>query len=181
MHHGRGEVMSDSQENECSAWLEECIKAFPKLKDYKISCRYAMLRQNLVFTTHSSVTTMRNVEPEEVLLKGDSNVTITRKESKSFKIDMNQNLRKIRIPILRKQVVQYYLISELVRIDNLELVVVSKEGERAKRRCLPKKEFEEKLHQKFNELRAASGLPPIGNMENVEKAISKILSEITFE
>lgn len=167
--------------NECSAWLQECMKAFPKLKDYRISCRYARIAPNLVFTTHSSVTTTRNVEPEEVLLKGDSNVTITRNESKAFKIDMNQNLRKIRNPLLRKQVVQYHLVSELARIDDLELVVTTKEGERTKRKRMPKKEFDEKLRLKFNELRAASGLAPIGNMENVERAVSKILSEITFE
>lgn len=173
--------MSDPMENECSAWLQDCMKAFPKLKDYKITCKYARLRPNLVFTTHSSVTAIRNVEPEEVLLKGDSNVTITRKESKSFKMDLNQNIRKIRNPLLRKQVMQYYMISELVRIDNLELVTTVKEGERAKRKRMPKKEFDEKLRLKFNELRAASGLAPIGNMENVERAVSKILSEITFE
>lgn len=173
--------MSDSMKNECSTWLQDCMKAFPGLKDYKITCKYARIAPNLVFTTHNSVTTIRNVEPEEVLLKGDSNVTITRKESKEFKIEINQNIRKIRNPLLRKQVVQYHLVSELVRIDDLKLVTVVKEGERAKRKRMPKKEFDEKLRQKFNELRAASGLAPIGNMENVERAVSKILSEITFE
>ncbi len=174
-------MMSGSIENECSAWLEECMKAFPELKDYKITCSYAKIPKNLIFVTHSSMTMVRNVEPEEVLLKGDSNVTITRKESKKFKIEINRNLRKIRNPLLRKQVIQHDLISELVRIGSRELVTVVKEGERAKRRRVPKKELDGKLHLKFNEVRAASGLPPIGNMANVEKAISRILSEVRFD
>lgn len=164
-------------------WLKECMNAFPKLKGYKITCRYAKMRPENISITHGSAIVKRDVDPEAVLLnlKGDSTATIIERQSKKFRIEINQNIRKIRNPLLRKQVIIHSLVGDLVRIEGKRMITKRKEGERRKKKRIPKKEFDEIFLQKFNEVRALSGLPPVANMSNVNAAITKILSEIKFE
>ncbi len=168
-------------ENECMDWLNECMKAFPNLKKYTIACGYAKTPEHIMGRLHSSVAINREVNAEEVLLGGKSAVIVREETSKDFRIEINTKLRNIRNPLLRKQVVMHTIIYELVRIDNMNMVIVRKEGERTRRMRLNKKEFEEEFLRKFNEVRALSGLPPVANMANVNAAIAKILSEIKYE
>ncbi|MFH1127293.1 MAG: hypothetical protein V1718_04255 [archaeon] len=168
-------------ENECNTWLKECMDAFSKLKNYRITAEYAKMSPETLYITHGSSRITRDIDPETVLLKGDASVTIIEKRNKKFRIDLNQNIRKIRNPLLRKQVVTHMLISALVRIESKRMITKRKEGERRKNKRMPKKEFDEIFLEKYNGMRARSRLPPIANMANIDAAIRKILSEIRFD
>lgn len=66
----------------------------------------------------------------------------------------------------------------MLHIENEDLIALSKDYARRKNKRIRKREFDEKIHERFNEIRAASGLPPVRNMADVEAAIHKIVDGI---
>lgn len=122
---------------------------------------------------HGRVRVTREVDPEAVLLEGRSGAVIRRKACGEFRITINENLGKMGHPLLRKQVVQHTIIHELLHIE--DLITLSKDYAQRKKKRIHKKEFDEKIHERFNEIRTAFGLPPVKNMADVDVAIHKIV------
>lgn len=154
--------------------------AFPRLKRHSIICQYARTPKNILGRVHGKISVTRDVDPEAVLLEGRSSTVVKRKADGKFRITINENLGKIGHPLLRKQVVQHTIIHELFHIENEDLLTLSKDYTRRKKKRIHKKEFDEKIHERFNEIRTASGLPPVRNMADVDAAIHKIVDGINL-
>lgn len=165
---------------ECTQWLEECRKVFPKLKRYKITCTYTKILGNILGRARGKISLKRDVDPVALLLEGLSKAKIRRKFNREVKIEINDKLKKIENPLLRKQVVQYTVIHELLHFEKKHPLVLSKSYRRRKIKKIHKKEFEKLVFERFNELRKLSNLPEIKSSEDLELAIGKILSEIKF-
>lgn len=143
-------------------------------------CDYAKIPKHIIRRVSSRITVMRDVDPEALLLEGRSDAVIKIKTGGEYTIQINSNIRKVRNPLLRRQVVHHTLIHELLHIENKDLITLSKAYGRRKKKRIHKKEFDEKVHARFNEIRAKSGMPPIKNMADADAAINKVLSDIKF-
>jgi DNA polymerase III epsilon subunit-like protein len=167
-------------ENECVEWLKECRKVFPKLRLYKITCSYTKVPENILGRAKGKVLVKRDVDPEALLLHGIAKAKIKRKVIREVDIEINEKLKEIRNPLLRKQVVQHTIIHELLHFEKKDLLTLSKSYGKRKIKKIHKKEFEELVFERFNQLRKLNNLPEIRSKEDLRLAISKILSDINF-
>jgi uncharacterized protein YggL (DUF469 family) len=169
------------EDMECIEWLEECRKAFPKIKRYKIFCDYAKISNKALGRVEGSIQMQRLIDPESLLLNGKAKMKIKRKTIKEFKIKINENLRKIDNSMLRKQAVQYVIIHELMHIENKDLLTLSKKYRKRKTKKIHKKEFKNIVLKKFNTIRQLNGMPRIRNIKHMELAMNEIFSRVQKE
>ncbi len=120
----------------------------------------------------------REVDPESLLLYGRAEPKIRRKISGDFEIKINEKLRKIKNPAMRKQVVQYVLIHELLHLENKDLLALSKSYGKRKKKRIHVAELEKMAFERFNQLRELTGMPRIRRVEDLKLAINKIASEL---
>lgn len=102
---------------------------------------------------------------------------IVRKKPSKYEIEINENLKKIKEKDVRKQIVQHIIIHELMHVLNEDIVTLSKEYKRRKKKKIHVKDFEKEVFQRYNELRKLNGLPPISKQDDLELAINKILKK----
>ena len=90
-------------------------------------------------------------------------------------------MQKIKNIALRKQIVQYILIHELIHIENEDLLTLSKEYNRRKKKKIHTHDFENDVFKRFNELRASKGIMQIQKSEHLEIAMQRILESINWK
>lgn len=160
--------------DEVVEWLFECRKVFPKLDKFAIEGAYAPLSYKLLGRMKGAAVSFTDIDAARLLLEGVADRKRSIKSENKFQIEVNQNLQKIDPPELRKQVVQHVLLHELMHIDYQDHIVSAKSYARRKRKKFHTKEFEEKIHEKYNAIRKAQGLPEIPDADNVHLAVNKI-------
>ena len=151
--------------------MHECKEVFPKLKRYKITCEYGKLPKNVLGCTSRLV--RREISAEDILLLGES-----RKPEKEFEIKINEKLRKIEKEEVRKEIVQYIMVHELLHLENKDLLTLAKNYKKRKKKKIHVKEFDKEVFERYNKLRELRGLPKIQKIEDLEFAIHKIISKI---
>ena len=164
--------------SEVIEWLFECREVFPKLDKFAIEGIYAPLSCKLLGRMKGAAVSFTDIDAARLLLEGIADKKRSLKSENKFQIEVNQNLQKIGPIELRKQVVQHVLLHELMHIDCQDHIVSAKSYARRKRKKFHTKEFEAKIHEKYNQLRKAQGLPEITNADNVHLAVNKIASKV---
>ncbi len=160
--------------SEVIEWLFECRKVFPKLDRFAIEGTYAPLSHKLLGKMKGTAVSFTDIDAAKLLLEGIADKKRSIKSANKFQIEVNQNLQKIEPAELRKQVVQHVLLHELMHIDYKDHVVSAKSYARRKRKKFHTKEFEERIHEKYNQIRKTQGLPEIPDSDNVHLAVNKI-------
>ena len=156
--------------DELAEWLHECRKVFPKLDKYKITCEYKKLPKNVLGCVGELV---REIMPEDILLFGE-----TKSQNGEFEMKINEKLKKIEKEEVRREVVQYVMVHELLHLENKDLSTLSKNYKKRKKKKIHVKEFNKEVFERYNKLRELRGLPKISKFEDLEFAIHKIISKI---
>lgn len=167
--------------NECSDWLDETRVVFPQIKRKKIKSDYKAMSHKKLGYVSAKVEKRLDFDATALLLGEDTRVNQKKIRPKEFKIYINVGLQKIKNIALRKQIVQYILIHELIHIENEDLLTLSKEYNRRKKKKIHTHDFENDVFKRFNELRASKGIMQIQKSEHLEIAMQRILESINWK
>jgi len=164
--------------NELEEWMKECMNVFPSLKGIKIECKYRKLPKNTLGRIKGKVFMKRDIDVETLLIEGKAKVKIKREKPREYEIEINEKLKGIKKEVIRKQIVQHTIIHELLHIENDDLISLTKDYKRRKKKKLHVKEFKNEVFKRYNEMRKLNGLPPIERKEDFDMAIGKIMREL---
>jgi hypothetical protein len=164
-------------EDECSEWLGECLKVFPKLGKYVVTARYYRMSKKVLSRIKMYVTGLKDIDVEALLLRGESKSETKVDLSEFYEIQINSKLREIENAEVRKQIVQHTMIHDLLYAERKDLKTPGK-NKKAKQKEAYEEEFEEELFQRFNKLRELNGLPAIKKREDFDIAFSKVLTKL---
>lgn len=170
-------------EDECSEWVNECLKVFPKLGKYVVTARYYRLSKKLLSRIRMNTLNV-DIDVEDLLLRGESKSEPKIALRGFLEIQINNKLKEIENREVRKQIVQHTMIHNLLYAEkkDLESEGENKKAETNKKKKKQKKkeeeEFEEEVFQRFNKLRELNGLPPIKKREDLDLAFSKVLTKL---
>ncbi|MCG2718399.1 MAG: hypothetical protein L6408_06155 [Nanoarchaeota archaeon] len=165
---------------ECMLWLDEIRQPFPKLDKKVILAEYKKMSKKSLGFVKAKIEQKIDFDPEALLLGKNPKIKKKRTKPSEFKIFINQELQKIKNEALRKQVVQSIMVHELLHIENEDLVTLSKDYRRRKKKKIHTKYFEEEYFKRFNQLRKMKGIMEIEKKEHLNIAINKILQSIDF-
>jgi len=164
--------------DECMEWAFECRKVFPTLDKFSIEAGYAKTPKNALGRVKGIVKAAQDFDAIELLLTGIKKSKNSKKLEEKFTIEINQEIKKVEPEEIRKMVVQHILMHELLHIENKDLLTLSKQYRKRKTKKIHKKEFEEEMHKRYNELRRLNGLPEIKNAKDANMAVNKIAGKI---
>ena len=154
------------------------MQVFPSLKRIKIECKYKKLPKNTLGRVKGKVLMKRDIDIEALLIEGKVKAKIKREKPKEYEIEINEKLKGIKKEVIRKQIVQHTIIHELLHIENEDLISLTKDYKRRKKKKLHVKEFKNEVFKRYNEVRKLNGLPPIERKEDLDTAIGKIVEEL---
>ena len=154
------------------------MQVFPSLKRIKIECKYKKLPKNTLGRVKGKVLMKREIDIEALLIEGKVKAKIKREKPKEYEIEINEKLKGIKKEVIRKQIVQHTIIHELLHIENEDLISLTKDYKRRKKKKLHVKEFKNEVFKRYNEVRKLNGLPPIERKEDLDTAIGKIVEEL---
>ena len=139
--------------NECIEWIDETRDVFPSLNRLAILADYKKMSQKKLGFVRAKIEQKIDFDPESLLLGNSNKIQGTKLNPKEFQIFINQDLQRIKNIALRKQIVQYILIHELLHIENKDLITLSKSYNRRKKKKIHVNNFEEEVFNRFNKLR----------------------------
>ena len=154
------------------------MQVFPSLKRIKIECKYKKLPKNTLGRVKGKVLMKRDIDIEALLIEGKVKAKIKREKPKEYEIEINEKLKGIKKEVIRKQIVQHTIIHELLHIENEDLISLTKDYKRRKKKKLHVKEFKNEVFKRYNEVRKLNGLPPIERKKDLDMAIGKIVEEL---
>jgi len=165
-----------TQENELDKWLNECLKAFPEMKrSIKIKCFYKKTPKKCLGRVKGEIEIKEDIDAEALLLEGKVKRKVIRKKPKKYEIEINENLKKIKGKPIRKQIVQHVIVHELLHILNEDILSLSKDYRKRKKKKIHVKDFRKEVFRRYNEVRKINNLPLISKREDLDLAINKIL------
>ena len=164
-------------EDECSEWLNECLKVFPKLGKNVVTARYYRLPKKVVSRIKMYSLGLKGIDVEALLLRGESKKDVKVDLSEIYEIQVNRTLSRIENAEVRKQLVQHTIVHNLLHAERKDLKNPDK-NKKDKQNEEYKKGFEEEVFQRFNKLRELNGLPIIKNRKDLELAFNKVLTEL---
>lgn len=167
-------------QNECSEWLKEAREVFPKLKNKKIFCDYKKMSQKRLGYVSTKIERKLDFDPESLLLGEQTAVRRRVLKPKEFKVLVNSDLQKIKNIALRKEIVQHILIHELLHIEGEDLLTLSKEYNRRKRKKIHINDFEDEVFNRYNKIRKLRGIMQIQKREHLDIAVNRILESINW-
>ncbi len=165
---------------ECMEWLHETRTIFPKLDNKIILTEYRKMSNKKLGYVSAKIEQKLDFNPESLLLGEPTIMRRKIKKPQEFKVYINQKLQDIENSALRKEIVQHILIHELLHIELDDLVSLSKQYKRRKRKKIHTREFEEEIFRRFNILREKKGITKIEKIKHLEIAIHKILDSINW-
>lgn len=163
-------------EDECSEWLDECLKVFPKLEKYVVTARYCRMSKKLLSRIKISTLSM-DIDVEALLLRGKRKSESGLKLRGFCEVLINSKLKEIDNREVRKQIVQHNMIHNLLYAEKKDLEINGEKG-KGKAKKTEDEEFEEEVFQRYNKLRELNGLPPIKEREDLNLAFSKVLTKL---
>lgn len=165
---------------ECMEWLAEARNVFPSLDKKVVLAEYKRLGRKSLGCVKARIEQKTVFNPEDLLLGKSSEVRKVRVKPKEFTILINQDLQKVRNIALRKEIVQSIMMHELLHIEQEDLVTLSKDYGRRKKKKVHINEFEEEVFERYNKLRETKGIMQIEKKEHLEIAIQRILESINW-
>ena len=140
----------ESHEAELMDWLHEARNVFPKLDKSVIFCDYKEMSDKKLGFVKGKVAHIHDFDAEALLL--GEKTTIRKKIVKppEYGIFINSKIRKIRHPLLRKQIAHTVIIHELYHVEQDDLVTISKEFSRRKRKKIHTHNFFEEVFDRYN-------------------------------
>lgn len=164
--------------NELKEWLKECLTAFPEIKRKKICINYKKITAKRLGYVSAKIEREIDFDAEALLLGENINIKKKKKKPKEFKIFINDKFENIKNIALRKQIIQYVVIHELLHIANEDLFTLSKDYKKRKKKRIHVNNFDEDVFIRFNKLRESKGIMQIKNRKHLDIAIQKILESI---
>lgn len=161
-------------------WLHESREVFPNLDKKIILSEYKRIGSKTLGFVKAKIKQELDFDPESLLLGNTNKVRKKRLKPKEFKIFINEKLQRIKNPALRKQIVQHILIHELLHIESDDLITLSKEYGRRKKKKIHLKEFKVEIFKRYNKLRELKGIMQIEKREHLDIAINRILETINW-
>jgi len=161
-------------------WLNEALHVFPTLNRKTILADYKKIKSKKLGYVTAKIEQKLDFDPEALLLGKQTDIKKRRLKPKEFKIFINQGLESISNIALRKEVVQNILIHELLYIESEDLITLSKEYDRRKKKKIHINDFEEEVFNKYNKLRELKGIMQIQKREHLQIAIQRILESINW-
>ncbi|MEK6952628.1 MAG: hypothetical protein AABX29_06450 [Nanoarchaeota archaeon] len=165
---------------ECISWLSEVREVFPKLDKKIILAEYKPMTNKKLGFVRAKIEQKLDFNPEALLLGEKVKIKNKRSKPQKFDIFINSNLQKIKNIALRREIIQHILIHELLHIENEDLITISKNFNKRKKKKIHLNNFEEEVFIRFNQLRELKGIMKIEKKEHLELAISKILDSINW-
>lgn len=165
---------------ECMEWLGEARNVFPNLDKKVILAEYKRLGRKSLGCVKAKIEQKIAFNPEDLLLGRSNEMKKVRVKPKEFMILINQDLQKIKNPALRKEVVQSILMHELLHIEQEDLITLSKDYSRRRKKKVHVNEFEEEVFNRYNRLRELKGIMQIEKKEHLDMAIQRILESIDW-
>ena len=167
-------------DNEPMMWLNEALQVFPTLSRKTILAGYKRIKSKKLGYVTAKIEQKLDFDPEALLLGEQTDIKKRRLKPKEFKIFINQDLESISNIALRKEVVQNILIHELLHIESEDLITLSKEYDRRKKKKIHINDFEEEVFNRYNKLRELKGIMQIQKREYLQIAIQRILESINW-
>jgi len=166
--------------DECLECLNETRKVFPSLKNKKISSDYKKMKSKKLGYVTAKIPRRLDFDPEALLLGHPTQIKNKISKPNDFKIFINFDLQRINNVALRKQILQHILIHELLHITNEDLITISKDYKRRKKKKIHVNDFEDEVFKRFNQLRRLNCIMEIQKREHLDIAIKKILDSINW-
>jgi len=158
--------------SECQVWIHEVREFFPALNKYIILASYGEVPKKSLSILKSKIIRNANIRPKE-LEKGKR----IKKLRREYKVTMNKELKKIKDIALRRQVIFYTAVSELIRIETKDLLKSYNKTKKKKVRSIL---LEEGSLERYNFLRKRNNLPEIRDIHYINLAINQILTDINI-
>jgi len=167
-------------ENECARWLNEVRDIFPKLRKKIILANYKKISKKSLGYVKTKIEERINFNPEALILGKEQKIKKNKLKPKEFYIYINKRLQRIKKNDLRKEVVQFIMIHELLHIEQEDLITLSKQYSRRKKKKIHVNDFENLVFERYNKLRELKNMPKIKEKQHLDIAVSKILKSIDF-
>ena len=121
-------------ENEVKEWLNEVMQVFPSFSRKSAIADYKKIKRRKLGYVTAKIGQKLDFDPEAMLLGEQTDVKKRRLKPKEFNIFINQGLERIKNPALRKEIAQNILIHELLHIESEDLITLSKDHRRRKKK-----------------------------------------------
>jgi len=167
-------------ESECIIWLNEVREVFPGLDKKIILTEYKKIVGRGLGYVKARIGQEINFNAEAFILGTNSKIRKKRAMPKEFYIYINNKLQEIKNPELRREIAQFIMIHELLHIEQKDLITLSKQYSRRKKKKIHINSFENEVFERYNQLRERKNLPRIKEESQLKLAISKILDSINF-
>lgn len=161
-------------DSELKFWLDETLHVFPEIKRKTVRIDYKPLSVKSLGRVKAKIEQRLDFDPEALLLGEKQDIRKRRLKPKEFIIHVNSRIRNVKNEALRKEIVQYIILHELLHIKGEDLLTLSKDYSRRRKKKIHVSEFEEEVFRRFNELRRRKGIMEIEKPEHLETAVSRI-------
>jgi len=161
-------------------WLNEVREIFPKLNRKIILAEYKKIDRKSLGYVKTKIEEKLNFDPESLILGKEYKIKKKRNKPKEFHVFINNKLQEIKNPELRKQIVQFIMIHELLHVEQEDLITLSKKYSRRKKKKIHVSDFGNQVFNRYNELRKLKAIPKIKEKRHLDIAVSKILDSINF-
>lgn len=162
-------------------WLHEARGVFPALDKKAITSEYKKMGPSRLGCVRAKIEQKLDFDPEALLLGQKSSVRKTTAKPSQFQIFINSSLQKVGNVALRKEVVQSILIHELLHIESGDLITLSKDYSRRKKKKIHVNDFKNEVFKRFNLLREKKGIMQIEKEEHLEAALSRIMDSVRWK
>lgn len=161
-------------------WLHEARDVFPLLDKKAITSEYKKMGTNRLGCVKAKIEQKLGFDHEALLLGQGPNIRKTIAKPSEFRIFINSSLQKVGNIALRKQVVQSILMHELLHIEGEDLLTLSKQYSRRKKKKIHVKDFENVVFRRFNMLREKKGILQIEKKEHLDIALRRIMDSVRW-
>jgi len=121
-------------EKECIIWLNEAREVFPSLDKKSILTDYKNISGKGLGYVKARIEQKMNFDAEAFILGKDYRISKKRIMPKEFYIYINSKLQEIKNPELRKEIIQFIMIHELLHIEQEDLITLSKQYSKRKKK-----------------------------------------------
>ena len=170
--------MKMNHDSELASWLDETMQVFPEIKRRAVKIRYKPMSMKTLGRVNAKIEQKLDFDPEALLLGEKQNIRKRRLKPKEFVIQMNSRIQAVKNEALRKEIVQYVILHELLHIKGEDLLTISKDYSRRKKKRIHVSAFESEVFRRFNELRRMRGIMEIEKLEHLEAAVSRIWESV---
>lgn len=165
--------------SELDVWLDETMQVMPEIKRKAVKIEYKQMSVKALGRVRARIEQKLDFDPEALLLGVKQEVRKRKLKPKEFTIQINDRITNVKNEALRKEIIQYVILHELLHIKGEDLLTISKEYGRRKKKKIHVSEFENEVFSRFNDVRRLRGVMQIEKKEHLETAISRIWQSVS--